>query len=591
MSDSRLSEGRAHAVMAGEGRPHAVMAGEGRPSTTSPCVLQQDVDGRPSPAMTGERRSSAMTRGLDPITVEVIGSALSSIVEEMGEALIRASYSTNIKERRDCSTALFDLHGNTLCQAEHIPMHLGSFLELIPHIMRRHQLEEMRPGDVFVGNDAYEGGGTHLPDIVLAEPVFVAGQIIAWAVNLAHHADFADRGHAHIYQEGLRIPPIRLYRAGELQQDVMSLILLNCQVPRERLSDFRAQMAANRLGVQRLQSLCAKYGRDTVLAAGDALQDYAERKMRAGIAAIPDGTFRFTDRYDCPEIDGELELSCAIEVRGDEMHLQFDAPPQRRAGLNMTDTALLSTVYHSIKTLVDPTILPNSGLARPLHVTAPAGSVVNCVHPAAVNGRLSLCQRVVDLIFGALAPAMPERVIAAGNGACFSITFAGQQPHDNALWVYLETIGGGSGARATKDGLDGVHIHMTNTSNLPVEALEVEYPLTLLRYELVEGSGGAGKHRGGMGLRRVYRAEHECHVRIDGSRLLSPPWGLFGGQPGGRADIVVHGDTARLHHGRVTLRAGEIVEVITAGAGGYGAQDQAPDQSATGVQPANRNHG
>ena len=510
---------------------------------------------------------------LDPITVEVIGSALSSIVEEMGEALIRASYSTNIKERRDCSTALFDLHGNTLCQAEHIPMHLGSFLELIPHIMRRHPLEEMRPGDVFVGNDAYEGGGTHLPDIVLAEPVFVDGGIVAWAVNLAHHADFADRGHAHIYQEGLRIPPIRLYRAGELQPDVMSLILLNCQVPRERLSDFRAQMAANRLGVQRLQALCGRYGRDTVLAAGEALQDYAERKMRAGIATIPDGTYRFADRYDCPEIDGELDLSCMIEVRGDEMRLHFEAPPQRRAGLNMTYTALLSTVYHSIKTLVDPTILPNSGLARPLHVTAPSGTVVNCVHPAAVNGRLSLCQRVVDLIFGALAPAIPGQVIAASNGACFSITFAGHQPHDNTLWVYLETIGGGSGARAAKDGLDGVHVHMTNTSNLPVEALEVEYPLTLLRYELVEGSGGAGRHRGGMGLRRVYRAEHECQVRVDGSRLLSPPWGLFGGQTGGKAAIVVRGGAAPFDHGRGRLRAGEIVEVITAGAGGYGAPE------------------
>src|ERR1700760_2481074 len=228
---------------------------------------------------------------IDPITVEVIGSALSSIVEEMGEALVRASYSTNIKERRDCSTALFDLEGRTLCQAEHIPMHLGSFLDLIPHIMKRHPVEDMRPGDVFVGNDAYEGGGTHLPDIVLAEPVFVDGQMIAWAVNLAHHADFADRGHAHIYQEGLRIPPIRLYRAGVLQTDVQELILLNCQVPRERLSDLQAQMAANRLGVERMTALCPQYGRNTVLAAGDALLDYAERKMRAGIATVRDGTY------------------------------------------------------------------------------------------------------------------------------------------------------------------------------------------------------------------------------------------------------------------------------------------------------------
>ena len=504
---------------------------------------------------------------IDPITIEVIGSALSSIVEEMGEALIRASYSTNIKERRDCSTALFDLEGRTLCQAEHIPMHLGSFLDLIPHIMRRHALSDVRPGDVFCGNDAYEGGGTHLPDIVLAEPVFVEDELIGWVVNLAHHADFADRGHAHIYQEGLRIPPIRLYRAGELQEDVMALILLNCQVPRERLSDFRAQMAANRLGVQRLQGLCAKYGRETVLRAGAALQDYAERKMRAGIGAIPDGIYRFADRYDCPEIDGAFDLACAITVSGDAMHLDFDGPPQMRAGLNMTMTALLSTVYYAVKSVVDPTILPNAGLARPLSVTAPPGSVVNCLHPAAVNGRLSLCQRVVDLILGGLSQAVPRQVTAAANGACFSITFAGHQPADGALWVYLETIGGGSGARWNKDGLDGVHVHMTNTSNLPVEALELEYPLTLMRYELVDGSGGLGQYRGGMAIRRVYRADHACHVRVDGARILSAPWGLFGGEDGGLASIE---STAALNHGSAMLRAGDIISVVTGGSGGYG---------------------
>ena len=506
---------------------------------------------------------------LDPITVEVIGSALTSIVEEMGEALIRASFSTNIKERRDCSTALFDAAGNTLCQAEHIPMHLGSFIGLIEHVVKRHRVADMQPGDVFCGNDAYTGGGTHLPDIVLAEPIFVDDRIIGWAVNLAHHADFADRGHQHIYQEGLRIPPVRLYRAGVLQQDVMEMILLNCQVPRERLSDFRAQMAANRLGVQRMTMLCGKYGTDTVLAAGDALQDYAERKMRAGIAAIPDGTYEFADRYDNLEVDGELDFTCAITVAGDEMHLHFDAPNQVRAGMNMTYTALLSTVYYAVKAVVDPTILPNSGLARPQHVTGREGSIVNCTHPAAVNGRLGACQRVVDLIHGALAQVIPERVTAASNGACVSATFAGRLDNGD-LWVYLETIGGGSGARATKDGLDGVHVHMTNTSNLPAEALEVEYPLTLLRYELVDGSGGAGKYRGGMGLRRVYRAERECRLRLDISRLHSRPWGLAGGMAGGGGGFRLSDGTAPFHLGHGTLLPGQIVEVITAGSGGYG---------------------
>ncbi len=506
---------------------------------------------------------------VDPITVEVIGSALASITEEMGEALIRASYSTNIKERRDCSTALFDTLGRTLCQAEHIPMHLGSFIGIIAQVLKRHPAAAMRPGDVFVGNDAYEGGGTHLPDIVLAEPIFVEGAIVAWAVNLAHHADFADRGHAHIFQEGLRIPPIRLYRAGELQADVEALILLNCQVPRERLSDLRAQMAANRLGVQRMQALCAKYGAATVLAAGEALLDYAERKMRAGIAAIPDGAYAFEDRYDSPELDGELRFAARIEVRGDEMHLHFDSPPQVRAGINMTYTALLSTVYYAVKTLVDPTILPNAGLARPLHVTAPEGTVLNCISPAAVNGRLGACQRVVDLVHGALAPAVPDRVIAACNGSCVSATFVGANG-DGALWVYLETIGGGSGARRTKDGLDGVHVHMTNTSNLPAEALEGEYPLTLLRYELVDGSGGAGRQRGGMGLRRVYRADQECRLRLDGARLRSAPWGIEGGQPGAMGAFLFSPGTAPFDHGSGMLRPGDIVTLVTPGAGGYG---------------------
>jgi len=508
---------------------------------------------------------------LDPITVEVIGASLSSIVEETGEALIRASYSTNIKERRDCSTALFDVEGRTLCQAEHIPIHLGSFIGIVPHILKSHAVADMRPGDVFVGNDAYAGGGTHLPDIVLAEPIFVDGRIAAWTVNLAHHSDFADRGHAHIYQEGLRIPVIRLYRAGELQKDVLDLILLNCQVPRERLSDLRAQMAANRVGVQRFQALCAKYGTAVVLAAGEALLDYAERKMRAGIASIPDGTYRFDDVFDNPEIEGVMPISVEITIAGDAMGLHFTSPPQVRAGINMTYTALLATTYYMVKSVVDPTILPNAGLARPLTITAEEGTLLNCRHPAAVNGRVQTCQRVSDLILGALAQAAPQRVSACTNSACCVATFSGEMPKDRTIWVYIETMGGGAGARPTKDGLDGVHVHTTNTSNLPVEALELEYPLTLMRYELVSGSGGNGKYRGGMGLRRVYRAEADCRVRVDVSRLRpqSRSWGLLGGGPGAHG-AMVPGPGVTFVKDAAELKAGDWFEVITPGAGGYG---------------------
>ncbi len=505
----------------------------------------------------------------DPITVEILGNAFSSIADEMGEALVRASYSTNIKERRDCSTALFDTRGQVLCQAEHIPMHLGSFLGMIPHIMARYPVETLREGDVFIGNDAYEGGGTHLPDIVLAEPVFFDGSLVAWAMNTAHHADFVDRGHAHIYQEGLRIPPVRLYRAGELQNEVRELILLNCQVPQERLSDLRAQCAANQLGVQRIQSLCARYGAQTVIAAGDALQDYAERKMRAGISRIPDGTYRYTDRFDPYGLDLDMEVSVEIVVEGDAMRLHFDSPPQVRAGINLVYTGLLASVYFAVKSLVDPDVLPNSGLARPLTVTAPAGTVLNCRHPAAVNSRINICQRVVDIIYGALAQAIPERVTAAGNGSCVAALFSGTR-EDGEFWAYLETIGGGMGARHGLDGLDGVHVHLTNTSNLPAESLEQEYPLTLLRYELVDNSGGAGRQRGGMGLRRVYRVEQDCRLTISGSRHKYAPWGLAGGLPGGKGEVRFGNGAVGFKGNAGVLKAGDVVEVITPGAGGYG---------------------
>jgi len=510
---------------------------------------------------------------VDPITVEVIGAAMASIVEETGETLIRASHSTNIKERRDCSTALFNAAGETLCQAEHIPIHLGSFLDLIPHIMRRYPTQDIRPGDAFIGNDAYEGGGTHLPDIVIAEPIFVDGKLAAWTVNLAHHADFVDRGHAHIYQEGLRIPPVRLYRSGELQKDVLDLILLNMQVPKERLSDLRAQMAANRVGVQRFQALAAKYGTETVLQAGGALMDYAERKMRNAIAAMPDGTWRFEDVFDNEELAGTVALAVELTVKGDTMSLKFDAPDQMRAGINMTMTALLATTYYVVKSVLDPSIPPNAGLARPLRVEAPLGSILNCVSPAAVNGRLQTCQRPADMILGALAQPVPQRVMACSNSACTVAYFIGKKPKDGSTWVYLETIGGGSGARSAKDGLDGVHVHTTNTSNLPVEALEIEYPLTLLRYELVEDSGGVGQYRGGMGLRRVYQATHDCRVRVDLTRQRSRSWGLFGGGAGANGKVEA-GPGVTFDGDQAALKAGQWFALVTPGAGGFGPPDK-----------------
>lgn len=513
---------------------------------------------------------NVQTQTVDPITVELIGNALNSIVEEMGETLIRAAYSTNIKERRDCSTALFDAQGRTLVQAEHIPIHLGSFIGVIEAITQRTDPAEIHEGDVFIGNDAYTGGGTHLPDIVLAAPIFVEGRLMAWAVNLAHHADFVDRAHAHIFQEGIRIPPVRLYNKGVLQEDLLDLILLNCQVPRERRNDLRAQMAANRTGIQRFHALCDKHGAAVVAAASDALLDYAERRMRVGIKQIPDGVYHFEDRFDCHELDDEMTFRVTVEVAGDEITLDFtDNPPQVRAGINLVRTALLATVYYAVKTVVDPDVPPNAGLHRPIIVKSKPGTILHASEPAAVDGRMQASARVVDLVHGALAQAVPERVIAACNGACIGAVFSGRNPQTGAPYVYLETIGGGFGARATKDGLDGVHVHTTNTSNLPVEALEIEYPLMIERYELVNDSGGVGRWRGGMGLRRVVRIEHEdCAVEVHHSRKLSSPWGLLGGGEGARFQVKATGGT--LEMGRGLMGVGASVAVVTPGAGGYG---------------------
>ncbi len=514
---------------------------------------------------------TAFSGPIDPITVEVIGNALASIVEEMGETLVRASYSTNIKERRDSSTCLFDAKGRTLCQASHIPIHLGSLIGVVDEIAKRFDMKDIREGDVFMGNDAYTGGGTHLPDIVLAEPIFYQGELVAWATNTAHHADFVDRSHAHIFQEGIRIPPVRLYREGKLMQDILDLVLLNLQVPRERLNDLRAQMAANRQGIERFKNLCERYGKDLLLAAGDALLDYAERLTRAGIRTIPSGVYAFEDVYESNELDGTLTFRVRIEVKDDEIFLDFEAPPQVRAGINLVETGLLATVYYAIKALIGPEIPPNGGLFRPIHVKAKKGSILNAAPPGAVNSRLHTGQRVVDLIFGALAPALPDRIVAACNGACTNSTFTGVNPRTGEFYVYLETIGGGYGARATKDGLDGVHVHLTNTSNLPVEALETEYPLVLERYALVDGSGGAGKYRGGMGLFRQVRIEdHECRTYIHGSRFKSGPWGLFGGQDGGNARFDFDEGVQFPAKARAVLQSGQRVYITTPGAGGYG---------------------
>lgn len=508
---------------------------------------------------------------VDPVTTAVIGSALQTIVEEMGKAIVRAAYSTNIKERQDCSTVIFDAEGRTVAQAERIPVHLGSLLGIADWVLKNVDLSTVSPGDVFIGNDAHTGGGTHLNDIVFLEPVFFEGRLVAWVTNLAHHSDFVDRSHAHIYQEGLRIPPIRLYRKGELQQDVMDLVLLNCQVPKERVNDMRAQMAANRLGVTRYQALCEKYGEPVVRAASREILDYAERKTRAGIAAIPDGVYTDECRFDTPSYPEILDLKVRIEVKGEEIFFDLSGnPDQVRASINMVMTATLATVYFAVKSLVDADIPANSGFHRPIHVSAPEGSVFNAVSPAAVYTRTDIGQRLVDMIFAALSEAIPEEVCAACTGGGL-MTLSGIHPRTGRFYVYNEMCGGGMGARADRDGLDAVQVHTTNTANIPIEALEYEHPVMVERYELVTDSGGPGKWRGGMTMRRKVRVlDHDATVNVGGTNSIVPPWGLFGGLDG-RPTVVERGEGVAPLKGRNGhVGAGQTIAMVAASGGGYG---------------------
>jgi N-methylhydantoinase B len=515
---------------------------------------------------------------MDRITLEVIGSGLLSIAEEMGEALIKASYSSNIKERQDCSTAVFNLRGEVIAQAEHIPMHLGSLIMIVREILKRYPVVELRAGDVFIGNDPYTGGSTHLPDITVASPVFHRGEPVGFVANIAHHADGSGRETRTIYDEGLRIPPIRVVEGGRLREDVMELLLLNFRLPRERRGDFRAQFAANRIGAERLTDLLARHGRTTCEAAMDELLAYGERKIRAALRAIPDGVYAFEDWMDDDGVGGPpVPVRVRIAVAGEDITLDFEGTGSQVPGdINVVYLALVATVYYALKALLDPTIPANGGFYRAIRVVAPEGSIVNARPPAPVAWRTQTCQRIADVVFGALAPALPDKVIAATNGANSAWVWSGVDPRTGQYYVYLETIGGGSGARATKDGLDGVQVHITNTSNLPVECLEMEYPLLVEDYRLVPDSGGAGRFRGGLGLSRTIRVlAGEATFLGTLERERFAPWGLFKGDAGGKGVLVLNAGTpsvralpSKIAGLRVT--EGSTVTIVTPGAGGYG---------------------
>ena len=466
---------------------------------------------------------------------------MASVADEMYIALMKASYSTNIKERKDHSTALFDPDGRVVVQGESMPLHLASMLGLVEVVLEKFGKDGMKPGDMYMSNDPYVGRGSHLPDVAIATPIFHEDRLIMFACNIAHHADIGGMspgsmagGMTEIYQEGLRIPPIRLMEDGKVVQDVMDLVLLNVRVPEERLGDYNAQIASNQLGVRRAMPLIKRWGPDRVIEGCDAIIAAVARRTRAAIRDLPDGVYEFEDLIDDDGLSREnIRIKVAITVSGDEIEFDFHGTEKQVEGNNnVTMAGLQAACLYCMKVLLDPDCPQNHGMLDPVTIKAEEGTIVNAAFPAASAARAQTAQRIVDVIFGALAPAYPERIIGASNGANTSAAFFGRD-EKGRYYVYLETLGGGAGARAYKDGTDGVQIHMTNTSNLPIEALETEYPLMIERYELVEDSGGAGEYRGGLALRRDYRPlGHETTFSGQGERFVNPPWGIFRRRPG-----------------------------------------------------------
>lgn len=522
---------------------------------------------------------------IDGILLEVIGNTFMSIAEEMGAVLVKSAYSTNIKERKDCSCALFDAAGNTIAQAEHIPMHLGSMLGLIGEIKRHFKLEEIKPGDMFIANDPYNGGGTHLPDIAVASPVFYDGEIVAFVANIAHHNDVGGRvpgsnaaDSDSIYAEGIRIPTVKIFREGELDKDILNLILLNCRVRHIRLGDLNAQFACNKKGVQRMEDVCAKYGKETVALCMEELLDYSERKIRMALSAIPNGSHEFEDYLDSDGLGSDpIKLNVKVAIKDEDIELDFtDNPDQVKGAINLPLSALRASVYYAIRSIVDPSLPSNGGYYRAIRIKSRPGCILGCTEPAACAGRSDTAQRVADMIFGAMSEVVPHQVIAGSNSSITGVYFGGVSPDTGEYYVYMETFGGGSGARFNKDGLSCVQVHMSNTSNLPIESMEVEFPYMVERYELVTDSGGPGKYRGGLSMSKDIRVlGHDSEFTIKADRQKVPPYGLFGGKPGLPGLITIYPDTdeARTVDSKKSgnlLKANGVLRCQMPGAGGYG---------------------
>jgi len=520
---------------------------------------------------------------LDPVTFEIVKNSLVSLAEEMGVVLRRSGFSANIKERRDFSCALFDAEGRLVAQAEHIPVHLGAMPHSVKTVLQEYE-DGIAEGDEFILNDPFRGG-THLPDITMVSPIFYRGERVGFAANRAHHSDVGGGTpgsmsalSTDVFQEGIRIPPVKLADKGRVNSQLLDFILSNVRTPKERLGDLRAQQAANNVGTKRFAELAGKMGIRTVLTGMSQLMDYSSRLMLREIRKIPSGSSRAVDYLDNDGFDAaNIPIKVKLTVGNGKLVFDFTGSSKQVKGpVNAVYSITLSAVYYVVRCVTDPNIAPNEGCFRPIEVIAPQGTIVNAQPPAPVaGGNVETSQRIVDVALKAFGSIVPERVCAACQGTMNNVTIGGTDPKTGRYFTYYETIAGGFGGRYQRDGIDGVHSHMTNTLNTPVEALESGFPLRVRRYELVPGSGGRGRFRGGLGVRReVEVLSDEVTVSLLGDRQLTAPWGFQGGKAGapGQYSLLRKDDLAKNLASKSTtrMRRGDVLSVSTPGGGGYG---------------------
>ncbi|MFD1851269.1 hydantoinase B/oxoprolinase family protein [Oceanobacillus bengalensis] len=530
---------------------------------------------------------------IDGITLEVMKNSFYTIAEEMGVTLIRTALSTNIKDRVDCSTAIYTKEGELVAQAEHVPLHLGLMPSVVKEVLKMYPEDELKEGDAILINDPYISG-SHLPDIFMISPIFYRNELIAIAANIAHHVDVGGLTPGsmsvkatEIFQEGIRLPAIRVRKNGVLDSEVIRLLEKNVRTGEEVLGDIYAQLAANSVAEKGIIELVEKYSKDHVFLCMKELMNYSDRRMRNAIEKVTDGEYTFTDYLEGDGITEDLLKICTkVIVDRDTITVDFTGSNEQTKGpVNSTHGVTSACVFYALKSLLEPDVPPNAGTYRSIEIIAPKGTIVNPNFPAPVsNANSNTSQRIADTIFGALADILPEKSMAACSGTMNGFSIGGFNKDRNKYFSYVETYGGGQGALTDMDGMDGVHTNMTNTLNTPVEVIEQSFPFIVNKYALVDGSGGPGKHRGGLGLEReLVLLGDEYTVTLMSDRQNNKPWGLFGGHGGENSSCTVitpEGERKELSS-KVTMSVPKNTTIIlqTAGGGGYGTPiERNPDE-------------